>query len=293
MTISGAAASPNMGQMSSPLVTFLMTLFNARLGAWLGNPGPAGRKTFDKAAPTQSIQPIFAEMFGMTSDQNRYVNLSDGGHFENLALYEMVLRRNRLIVVSDGGADPKCTFQDLGNAVRKIRVDFGIRIEFNSPMAIYARNQAPADGPTAYWAIGRVRYADADMRGPGNRDDYDGIVIYIKPAVYKNEPRDVYNYAQTSPTFPHESTTDQFFSESQFESYRALGDYIVEQLVAQAGSLAADQRDADLLARLWPELGAASDERKRVKAEKEGYSPVPAGSASYPTPGGVHVEPVR
>jgi len=102
----------------------------ARLGAWLGNPGRAGAKTFDRSAPVQNVKPILDEMFGLTTDVSPYVYLSDGGHFENLALYEMVLRRCRFIVVSDAGADPSGTFDDLGNAVRKIRVDLGIPIEF-------------------------------------------------------------------------------------------------------------------------------------------------------------------
>ena len=61
---------------------------------------------------------------------NRYVYLSDGGHFENLGLYEMVRRRCRLIVVIDAGCDPDFAFEDLGNAVRKIYIDLGIRIQF-------------------------------------------------------------------------------------------------------------------------------------------------------------------
>ena len=70
-----------------------------------------------------------AETFGLTNDENPYVYLSDGGHFENLGLYEMAMRRCRLIVVSDAGSDPAYAFQDLGNAIRKARIDLGISIE--------------------------------------------------------------------------------------------------------------------------------------------------------------------
>ena len=41
------------------------------------------------------------EALGLTSDHNAYVYLSDGGHFENLRLYEMVTLRAKLIVVLD------------------------------------------------------------------------------------------------------------------------------------------------------------------------------------------------
>jgi len=56
----------------------------------------------------------------------------------------------------------------------------------------------------------------------------------IEPPILKqnlsNEPRDIYEYFKTNPTFPHETTADQFFSESQFESYRMLGAYTMEKL---------------------------------------------------------------
>src|SRR5205807_2018364 len=123
MAISGAAASPNMGYHSSPLLTFLMTFFNARLGWWLANPGYPGEGLWSERGPRSALLSLFAEAAGETDDENQYIYLSDGGHFENLALYEMVLRRCMTIVVVDAGADPEYQFEDLANAIRKIRVD--------------------------------------------------------------------------------------------------------------------------------------------------------------------------
>ena len=229
-TISGAAASPNMGYHSSPLVTFILTLLNVRLGAWLGNPGKAGNATFHLGYPNFSVGPIIAEAFGLTNNTSRYVYLSDGGHFENLGLYEMVLRRCHYIVASDAGEDPECSFADLGEAVRKIRIDFGIPIEFG-PMSIYSRSQIDAlEGPGHNCAIGRIRYSVVD--GPAAPD---GVIVYVKPACYGDEPRDIYEYFKRSETFPHESTADQFFSESQFESYRMLGAHTVEKFCTDCG----------------------------------------------------------
>lgn len=141
VAISGAAASPNMGYHSSPLVTFILTLLNVRLGAWLGNPGLHGDTTFNLGYPRFGVRPIIAEALGLTDDTNPYVYLSDGGHFENLGLYEMVLRRCHYIVVSDAGQDPLCSFADLGESIRKIRIDLGIPIEFKSPISIFARSK--------------------------------------------------------------------------------------------------------------------------------------------------------
>jgi hypothetical protein len=227
MTISGAAASPNMGYQTTSSLAFLMGLFNARLGWWLGN--PANDETWRKPGPDFSVAPLINEMFGLTSEKSPWVYLSDGGHFDNLGLYEMVQRRCRLIVVCDAGADPCGNFEDLGNAIRKIRADFGITIEMeSSSIGIGSRGQVQTDGH--YCALFRVYYC-TDQPGGSPKT---GQILYIKPALYGGEPMDIFNYAREHPAFPHEPTRDQFFSESQFESYRHLGEYIVDKLVADS-----------------------------------------------------------
>jgi hypothetical protein len=220
MATSGAAANPNMGYYSSPAVTFIMTLFNARLGIWLGNPGRLGRYTATRSGPRFSARVIFAEALGFTDCSHPYVNLSDGGHFENLGLYEMVRRRCRFIIVCDGGGDPDYAFSDLGNAIRKVRIDLGIPIDFDDRIHIYPKAAARKTiRPDArYSAIGRIRYDQVDGAGAP-----DGTLVYVKPAICGTEPYDVTNYATASSTFPNESTVDQWFDETQFESYRALG----------------------------------------------------------------------
>lgn len=224
VTISGAAVSPNMGYHSSKALSFLMTLFNVRLGWWLGNPGPAGDKVCQMSHPASTVVPLLAEAFGFTDAYHKYVYLSDGGHFENLGLYEMVRRRCHLIVVSDAGQDTKCEFSDLGNAVRKIRIDMGVPISFGKGITIVDRN-ATQVVKRHYCAVGRISYKSVDGAAAEN-----GVLLYIKPAFYGNEPADVTNYAKTCRDFPHESTADQFFSETQFESYRALGYHIMSRI---------------------------------------------------------------
>ena len=259
MAISGAAVSPNMGYYSSPIVTFLMTLFNVRLGWWLGNPGPPGKDYFRLPCPKSAVYPIIAEALGLTDDSNSYVYLSDGGHFENLGLYEMVLRRCRLIAISDASDDAEFQFDNLGNAVQKIRTDFGIPIDFQS-MEIFPRKDKKKG---AYCAIGTIRYSCVDevdkvddtgnvihdrkgrpLRAPAP----DGTIIYVKPVFYGDEPRDIYHYAMTHETFPHESTGDQWFSEVQFESYRKLGSHIIDAICKYKsdGPAEADLHDPQL-----------------------------------------------
>jgi hypothetical protein len=221
-----------MGYHSSPLVTFLMTIFNARLGWWLGNPGTAGDNTFYLPSPRFTVRPVVAEAFGLTDRTSPYVYLSDGGHFDNLGLYEMVLRRCHFIVVSDASCDAACGFDDLGGAIRKIRADLGIPIDFPKSISIFPRSADQTSRARGlYWAVGHVRYSAVDPPPPGVVPaSRDGRILYLKPAFYGNEPPDVYQYATANQQFPHESTVDQFFSESQFESYRMLGVHAIAQL---------------------------------------------------------------
>ncbi len=230
MTISGAAASPNMGYNSSPLLTVVMTLFNARLGWWLGNPSSPG-DTWKMPGPRFGIRAFFDEMLGLTDDQNTWIYLSDGGHFENLGLYELLLRRCSAIVVSDAGADPGFTYEDLGNAVRKIRVDLGIPIEFDTPMPMSPAGRRTADFAGHHCAIGRIRYSAVDEASPHD----DGVLIYLKPSLTGDEPADVLHYASQDKHFPHQATTDQSFDEAQFESYRRLGLHVIERICREGG----------------------------------------------------------
>jgi hypothetical protein len=226
LTISGAAANPNMGYNSSPSIGFLLTLFNARLGAWFGNTNHHGEKTFTHSGPRWALKPLIDELIGATTAQGPYINLSDGGHFENLGLYEMVLRRCRFVFLSDAGHDPDGGFEDLGNAIRKIRIDFGISIDFERKIHIVAREEQKE---SLYCAIGTIRYTDVDGNNAKN-----GTLLYIKPALYDGSdvpiPYDVFSYSRASTSFPHEPTSDQWFDESQFESYRALGSYVIERI---------------------------------------------------------------
>jgi Patatin-like phospholipase len=279
VAISGAAVSPNMGYHSSPSIALLLTLFNVRLGWWLGNPGEVGERTYKEDGPLLAARPLFSEAFGLTTDASPYVYLSDGGHFENLGLYEMVRRRCRLIVLVDAGCDPNFAFEDLGNAVRKIYIDLGIRITFddlgilkNRPsarsvgramrdaaarvmvLAAVERDKerekeekenvtpqgepvktseaggkggkitVPAEPP--YYAVGKIHYKHADGPTADNQGEpvENGHILYIKPAYHGAETSaGIRSYATANPDFPHETTVDQWFTESQFESYRSLG----------------------------------------------------------------------
>jgi hypothetical protein len=230
ITASAAAFNSNMGSLSMTLgagVTFLCTALNLRLGLWLGH--PLSKKI---GAPTWTPGRLFfMEMFGLTNSGLRppppesprdpvaeYVHLSDGGHFENLALYELVRRHCRYIIVSDCGADPDVAFDDFGNAVRRIREDFGVEIDIDlSPLK---PSVADADRfSKQHVAVGTISY------DPRSVQEDTGILLYLKPTLTGDEPCDITQYRTRNKDFPHETTGDQFYDEAQWESYRRLGEH--------------------------------------------------------------------
>ena len=231
MAISGAAASPNWGYHSSPLVGFVMMLFNIRLGQWL--PNPAHKRLGMKM---RSFRLMLQEATGQTTDTQASVYVSDGGHFDNLGVYEMLRRRCRLILVIDASQDERMTLEDLGSTLRKAAIDLGVTVEFG-PLGMNRRADPLAPG--LYAGIGRIRYPEGRTLRDGWRRAR-GTIIYIKPGAYADVPADVRAYAASNAAFPHDSTSNQFFTESQFESYRTLGSHVVSRVFGRndGGSIA-------------------------------------------------------
>ena len=169
-------------------------------------PGAASKKVYRRMSPTLSVLPVLYEALGLTDDQSDYVYLSDGGHFENLALYEMVLRRCHLYCRErwrTADAKYEYFFNDLGNAIRKIRIDLGIPDRVPR-CADLPRAGASGERKAKVDAIGRLAGSAIraiDYLSNGHRAN-DGIVIYIKPAVYEDEPREDVVHYKTHSSYP-------------------------------------------------------------------------------------------
>jgi hypothetical protein len=241
VAVSGAAASPNMGFHTSPAVSALLTVFNLRLARWCPNPT---REQWQRGEPRfWSAGPLFSELFGESGSDSRWINLSDGGHFENLGLYELARRRAGLIVVTDVGEDGNYQFDDLAMAARKLRVDFGVHLDIQAK-ALDAIRTSAKDFSNCTCAIGRLIYPDCEP----------GTLIYVKSALTKDAPVDIRQYRDAHPTFPHESTADQWFDEDQFEAYRHLGQCIAEEIcrewLGQGGDQTATQRVSQIQEKL-------------------------------------------
>lgn len=256
VTASGAAFNSLMGAYSvrfGPAATFLLAALNLRLGLWLPHPtrSPVHRRRRRGIKRWMIGLPFFREMAGAARATSSDVHLSDGGHFENLGIYELVRRHCRFIIASDSSADPDVTFNDFGNLVRRVREDFGVDIRIDlSPL-----RPDPATGLSRQHLVaGDIHYPEGDT----------GILLYFKPAITGTESADILQYRARSTTFPHESTVNQFFDESQWESYRQLGQHAV---ITALGELAPGlDRSSDQYARKL--LGRA---RRRWQARPSGF----------------------
>ena len=230
MAISGAAASPNMGFYSDPALAFLMTLFDVRLGWWIGNPV----KNFWKyAGPRVGFRCLLCELLGNASDDGNFLYLSDGGHFENLGIYELVRRKCKLIVACDASCDGSCTLADLHNAMERCRTDFGVNITFDDENPVRPAGDDGVLRSQVHFLKGVIEYPRSKGENAQKSAKDIGTIIYIKSTVTSDDPKDVLAYADASRHFPHDTIANQFFDEAHFENYRALGQAAAESAIKE------------------------------------------------------------
>ncbi|HEX5071124.1 MAG TPA: GNAT family N-acetyltransferase [Vicinamibacterales bacterium] len=229
LTASAAAFNSNMGGVSvelGPAVTFLMSALNLRLGLWVRHPASTRRRPL--AMPGLLF---YQEMFQATAvDDRDDVHLSDGAHFDNLGLYELVRRHCRYIIISDASADPDVAFDDFGVAARRVRQDFGVDIRIDlGPLKPDAGGYS-----RQHMVVGSIDYGSLDQ----------GTLLYIKPTLTGDEEPDIRQYRKRNDAFPHETTGDQFYDEAQWESYRRLGVHVADAAFQFVDRLADEQLTA-------------------------------------------------
>jgi hypothetical protein len=268
MAISGAAAAPNMGMASIRPLSLTIALLNVRLGRWIRHPQDialrkAKLKTAEEAQFWRIPRPfhLLYEAFSKTGvpvgqldakairKQRGFVFLTDGGHIDNLGVYELLRRRCKLIIAIDGEADPDFGSGSLVQVERFARIDMNVIIRLNwEPIGV--RTQAVTSeikngqlknqrGP--HVALGSISYPPLENDGAREK----GALIYIKASLSGDESDYVIAYKKANPQFPHETTLDQLFSEEQFEAYRALGEHIARRFVDGRDGVAAypDEKD--------------------------------------------------
>lgn len=223
VTISGAAASSGVGAGTFFAQAFATVLFNLRLGYWMEHPNKPHRRWLHNVHFWPGW--LWREMTMDTHERGALISLSDGGHTgDNVGIYALLQRQCRLIIACDAEADPSLGFGSFTEALRHAYIDLGIDVDIDLTMV---RPDPDTGMSRHHCAVGLIRYP---VNGQGERRI--GYLVYLKNSLTGDEPEPVLNYKSTHPTFPHESTIDQFFDDAQFESYRELGHHIAEHAFA-------------------------------------------------------------
>jgi hypothetical protein len=228
MAISAAATAPNSGTVTVKPLVFMLTLLNVRLDYWAPNPWYVQASSLVRQLIARVGRPgpgyLIRESIGSLHARGAFVNLSDGGHIENLAVYELLRRRCKLIVSVDAEQDPTMSCASLAKLIRYARIDLGVEIDID----LNPFNLDSVTGMThRHWTLGTIRYGNGET----------GHLLYVKSSVTGDEAPYVADYRKRNPAFPQESTADQFFDEAQFESYRALGYHAMSGALKAAGTL--------------------------------------------------------
>ena len=234
MAISGAAVAPSMGKMTMPAVRFLMAMFNLRLGVWLPNPHTSPMRSSPRELRTLTplkkdrekkeatfrrwSRPgalyVFREALGQNRLDRRFVYVTDGGHWENLGLVELLRRGCADIVCIDGSGGDAKSFGTLSEAISLARSDLGVDISID-----LSDMRSGEDG------MSKVGYAFGEIAFP-DQAKTKGTLVYIRAVLTKSAPEEIASYAMKDKKFPNHPTTDQFFDDERFEAYRELGRHL-------------------------------------------------------------------
>ena len=267
MAISGAAASTNMGSKTVRQMRFLMTLFNVRLGYWMRRPGSSSVSFFGPG-PISFLR----EMLGAVHERTRFVNLSDGGHIENLAAYELLRRQCKFIVCVDAGMDQKMECADLMRLQRLVEIDFGIQMHFD----LGDLRLQPNGHSRAHAILVKIDYAPDEAQADRETSEQLGWMLYLKLATTGAESAHVLDYRRQYPDFPHQSTGDQLYEEAQFESYRSLGEtaassFFREEIIGdhrKESSLKVEEWFGHLAANLLPDNDEMVSQPEKTEEQK-------------------------
>jgi hypothetical protein len=227
VAMSGAAVSPSMGKHSVRALRFLLALTNVRLGVWIPNPRWIEELATHRRGSRGHLRPppwyLVHELLGRNKVNHKYLYISDGGHFENLGLVELLRRGCTTIFCFDASGDSVDTFNTLGEAVALARTEVQVDVEIE-PEDLKPEAETGLS-PTDH-TIGTFRYLNTKCR-----QNDDGLLVFAKAAVTADAPWDVRAFGKADKRFPNHSTFDQLFDDQKFESYRALGAHTARRAI--------------------------------------------------------------
>ena len=226
MAISGAAFSPSMGRMTRAPYRFFMALANLRLGVWVPNPRQLDvfreRSAFHQVLPRP--QYFLREMVGLNNLDAPFLYVTDGGHYDNLGLVELLRRKCKTIWCIDASGDQVNTFDTLGGALQTAEGELQISVEIHPEADMAPTAAKPASGPwyvKAPYCRGTITYPDGQV----------GTLVVVKAGVPTNAPWSVTSFADQNPKFPCDPTLDQLYDADRFDAYRELGEFCVDEAI--------------------------------------------------------------
>ena len=229
VAVSGAAVSPSMGKMTRRPLRFLIALGNVRLGVWLPNPLRSERfgKRSDSRPVSANVDYFFWELLGRNRLFSRFLYITDGGHYENLGLVELLRRRCQEIWCVDASGDKEDTFSTIGQAMAIARAEHLVDDIDINPVEMAPNPKVDTRAVTKTHTTGTVRY-------PGGTT---GRIIVIKAGVPLDAPWDVRSFQHRFEAFPCDSTANQLYTGERFEAYRLLGFYAAHRAVHEEGDV--------------------------------------------------------
>ncbi|MFD9794295.1 hypothetical protein ACFWXK_25470 [Streptomyces sp. NPDC059070] len=255
IAVSGAAFASAMGAQSRAFQT-LFALTNARLGSWLPNPGALAEQWDERlwqAPPPPLIRRLpylLREVFGRYPMDDRLLLVTDGGHYENLGLVELLRHGVRTAVCIDASGDTPPFATTLAQAIALAHEELGITIKLDDPTSLVPGSGDPLEPPSVLSALnarlsksavvtGTITYPEALALDDGG--GCEGTLIVARATLTGDMPYQLLSYASANPVFPHDSTSDQWFDHEQFDAYQTLGHVLGEraqELLDRAGTTA-------------------------------------------------------
>ncbi|HMC50366.1 MAG TPA: hypothetical protein VKH20_06945 [Solirubrobacterales bacterium] len=229
VAMSGAAISPSMGKMTAKPLRFLMALANIRLGVWVPNPRWVAANGENPVPSRPRPSYLARELLGLNSVDAKYLYVTDGGHYENLGLVELLRRGCTDVYCLDasGVGGDGAEFKTLGEAIALARSELNVEILFSGTAGENPEELTPAEKePLAKRDVvtATIQYPP----GPDGKAGPKGTLVYVRNTLTAKAPWDVRAHHESDPRFPNNPTVDQLYTDQKFEAYRALG--------AEAGS---------------------------------------------------------
>lgn len=244
MAASGAAINANAayvgaGVTRDRLVSIVLMLLNLRLGMWIARPDkmPATWTTHQPNHWSPSFR------YGLTrtgyTSQSSFVELTDGGHFDNSGIYELARRKCAVIVAVDGEEDPSMALPALYSVSQRVREDFRATIKLDGVLddLVPEKGKGYPEGisfVTRPYFVAPITY----------EDNSPGVLIYVKLSLAQGLGFDALGYRAQHTDFPHQPTVDQFFVPEQVEAYRNVGfvnmEKAIDELKLTPGPMRAD-----------------------------------------------------